>query len=418
MGLFAAAAAAGLALASGADAAAKPDKALWTAAQAAQPDALGLLKQVVDIDSGTGDTEGATKVEAVLGGRLKALGAEVRTVPSEKPGVGDSLVATFAGRGKGRILIVAHVDTVFGPGTVATRPFTVEGGRAHGPGVGDEKGGDVCALEAMAILKKVGFERFGKVTVLLEASEERGSPGARALIADLARQADVEFNMEPGGPEGDTDAIDVWRKGSGNVVITVHGRAAHAGMAPQNGRNAAAELVHQLTALDGAFPHSGEGTTVNLTLIKAGSRENIIPDFASATLNARFRRPEDFDAILAKVKASAAQTVVPDTTVEVSTDPAFPPFFRSPVGDDLSQRAQGIYAEIGRKLATHGSGGASESALAQAVGTPAIDGLGFVGSDFHTDHEWVDAGLIPARIYLTARLIEELGENPPAKTKR
>lgn len=417
IGLFATAAVAALALAPGAQAgaAARPDKALWAAAQAAQPDSLELLKSIVDIDSGTGDREGAARIEAILGGRLKALGAEVRTVPSEHPGVGDSLVATVKGTGKGRILIIAHADTVFGPGTVAQRPFAVTpDGRAHGPGVGDEKGGDVCAVEALTLLGKLGFRNFATVTLLVEASEERGSPGARALIASLAKDADVEFNMEPGPPVGDTDGIDVWRKGSGNVVITVHGRAAHSGMAPQDGRNAAIELTHQISALDGVFPHAGDGTTVNLTLISGGERENIIPKLASATFNVRFRRPEDFDVVAAKAKALAASTVVPDTTVEVATDRSYPPFFESPAGDALTRRAQAIYAEIGHRLETHGTGGASESALAQAVGTPALDGLGFVGGDFHTDHEWIAVSSIPARIYLTARLIEELGAEPPA----
>ena len=420
IGLFAAAAAA-LALASGAQAAPDkaPDRALWAAAQAAQPEALDLLKSVVDIDTGTGDREGAAKVEAIFAERLKALGAEVRIVPTENPSVGDSLVATFKGTGKGRILIIAHADTVFGPGTVAQRPFAVTpDGRAHGPGVGDEKGGDVCAVEALTLLKKLGFNNFGTVTLLIEASEERGSPGARALIASLAKDADVEMNMEPGPPVGDTDGIDVWRKGSGNVVITVHGRAAHSGMAPQDGRNAAIELVHQISGLDGVFPHAGDGTTVNLTLISGGERENIIPKLASATFNVRFRRPEDFDAVAAKAKVLAAQTVIPDTTVEVTTDRSYPPFFQDATGDSLTQRAQAIYAEIGRRLETHGTGGASELALAQAVGTPALDGLGFVGGDFHTDHEWIFVSSIPARIYLTARLIEELGAKPPVKASK
>jgi glutamate carboxypeptidase len=418
IGLLAVGALAMSGLACAAPTAVRPDRPLWAAAQAAQPDALDLLKSVVNIDSGTGDVEGAAKVEEILGARLKALGAEVRAVPGEQKGVGDSLVATFKGTGKGRILIIAHVDTVFGPGTVAKRPFSIADGRAHGPGVGDEKGGDVCAIEALTLLNKLGFKNFGTVTVLLEASEERGSPGARALIASLAKDADVEFNMEPGPPIGDTDGLDVWRKGSEGIVLTVHGRAAHAGMAPQDGRNAATELVHQLTVLDGAFPHSGDGTTVNLTLIKGGDRENIIPEFAQASFNVRFRRSEDFDAVLAKVKASAAQTVVPETTVEVTTNPSFPPFFQDAAGDALFARAKGVYAEIGRRLESHGTGGASESALAQAVGTPALDGMGFVGGDFHTDHEWVDVSLIPARIYLTARLIEELGARPPAKASK
>jgi glutamate carboxypeptidase len=403
-------------LAGSASAAPKSDAKLWAAAQAAKPDALDLLKSIVNIDSGTGDVEGATKVQAILGARLKSLGAELRIVPAEQAGVGDSLVATLTGKGKGRILIIAHVDTVFGPGTVAGRPFSIEGGRAHGPGVGDEKGGDVTAIEALTLLKQKGFSNFARITVLLEASEERGSPGARKLIAELARDHDVELNMEPGEPSPEGDAITVWRKGSANVVITVHGRAAHSGMAPQNGRNAATELVHQLSVLDGAFPHTGEGTTVNLTLIQGGERENIIPKLATATLNTRFRAPADLDAVVAKAKASAQTTVVPDTTVEVSVGAAYGPFLVDAAGQALTAKAKAIYGEIGRPMTFAGTGGASESALAQSVGTPALDGLGLVGADFHTDHEWVDLDSVSPRIYLTARLIEELGAKPPART--
>jgi glutamate carboxypeptidase len=392
------------------------DAKLWAAAQAAKPDALDLLKSIVNIDSGTGDVEGASKVQAILGDRLKALGAEIRIVPTEQAGVGDSLVATFAGKGKGRILIIAHVDTVFGPGTVAGRPFSIEGGRAHGPGVGDEKGGDVTAVEALTLLKQAGFSNYAKITVLLEASEERGSPGARKLILDLAREHDVELNMEPGEPSPDGDAITVWRKGSANVVITVHGRAAHSGMAPQNGRNAATELVHQLSVLDGAFPHTGEGTTVNLTLLQGGERENIIPKLATATLNTRFRAEADLDAVVARVKVSAQTTVVPDTTVEVTLGAAYGPFRLDAAGEALNAKAKAIYGEIGRPMTFAGTGGASESALAQSVGTPALDGLGLVGADFHTDHEWVDLDSVAPRIYLTARLIEALGARPPART--
>jgi glutamate carboxypeptidase len=403
--------------ASAAASAPRPDKALWAAAQAAQPEALDLLKSIVDIDSGTGDLAGAAKVQAILADRLKALGAEIHVVPTEVADVGDSLVATLTGTGKGRILIIAHVDTVFGPGTVAGRPFSIEGGRAHGPGVGDEKAGDVCALEALTLLHRLGFKNFAKITVLLDASEERGSPGARTLIQSMSKDYDVEFNMEPGHPTAaaNTDAIAVWRKGSANIEITVKGRAAHAGMSPQDGRNAAVELIHQLDALNGAFPTTGEGTTVNLTLLQAGERANIIPNLAKATVNTRFRKLADFDGILARVKANAAVTVVPDTTVAVTTDPAFPPFFEDATGDRLAAQAESIYREIGHTLETTGTGGASESALAQSVGTPALDGLGFVGGDFHTDHEWIDLASVAPRIYLTARLIEVLGAAPPGR---
>jgi len=385
---------------------------VYQAVQTNRADTLALLKEIVDIDSGTGDVDGGAKVQAALAPRLIALGADVRTEPAEAAGLPNNLVAVFHGTGKGKILIIAHIDTVFGPGTAAGRPFSVDGDRAHGPGVGDEKAGVVTAITAIKILHDLGFRNYATITLLLDDSEERGSPGSTKLIKALARQHDVEFNMEPGDPP---DALTVWRKGSASILIQVKGRAAHAGMAPQNGRNAAVELVHQLSVLEGSFPHSGDGTTVNLTILKSGERSNIIPDLAEATLNVRYRRPEDFDAVLAKVEAGTTTTIVPDTTVSVSHDPAFPPLTENADIDALAARAKAIYAEIGKTVALAGNGGASESALAMAEGTPALDGLGFVGGDFHTDHEWIDLASVAPRLYLFTRLLMETGAAPPRK---
>jgi glutamate carboxypeptidase len=389
--------------------AASRDEKVYQAAQAGGGAALELLKEIVNIDSGTGDVEGGAKVEAVLAARLTQLGAEVRNEAAEAPGLPGNLVAVFHGTGKGKILIIAHVDTVFGPGAAAARPFSIDGDRAHGPGVGDEKAGVVNAFMALKILHDMGFRNFGTITFLLDDSEERGSPGSTKLIRRLAREHDVEFNMEPGDPP---DALTVWRKGSSSIHIQVKGRAAHAGMAPQDGRNAAVELIHQLGALQGAFPVSGTGITVNLTVLRSGERNNIIPDLAEGILNVRYRTPEEFAAVLAKVESVARTTQVPDTTVTVSHDPAFPPLTENAQIDALAARARAIYAEIGKTVELSGNGGASESALAMSEGTPALDGLGFVGGDFHTDHEWIDLKSITPRLYLFTRLLMETGAKP------
>jgi glutamate carboxypeptidase len=397
-----------LALIGGAQAAPRNEK-VYQAVEANRGGALDLLKEIVNIDSGTGDIEGGAKVEAVLAARLTQLGAEVRSEPAEAPGLPDNLVAVFHGTGKGRILIIAHVDTVFGPGTVAGRPFSIDKERAHGPGVGDEKAGVVNAFTALKILHDMGFKNFSTITFLLDDSEERGSLGSTKLIKRLAREHDVEFNMEPGDPP---DALTVWRKGSASIHIQVKGRAAHAGMAPQDGRNAAVELIHQLNALQGAFPISGAGITVNLTVLRSGERNNIIPDLAEATLNVRYRKTEEFDTVLARVEAGARTIQVPDTTVTISHDPAFPPLTENAQIDALAARARAIYAEIGKTVELSGNGGASESALAMSEGTPALDGLGLVGGDFHTDHEWIDLNSLTPRLYLFTRLLMETGAKP------
>lgn len=411
---FLAATGAALLLVGAVEAATQRDESVYRSVEASRADALDLLKSIVDIDSGSGDIAGGERVESLLGLRLTAAGAEVRTVAAEVAGVAPNLVAVFHGTGKARVLIIAHVDTVFGPGTVAKRPFRTEADKAFGPGAGDEKAGVVNAVTALEILHQLGFKDYATITVLLDGSEELGSPGSTQLIKTLARQSDVEFNMEPGDPP---DALTVWRKGAGDIVIQVRGRAAHAGMVPQDGRNAVVELVHQLAALQGSFPQSGPGTTVNLTVIKTGDRSNIIPDLAEATLDVRFRTPDEFDRVLSRIKSGLLPTIVPDTTVAVVTkDSTYPPLIENAQIDALGQRAQGIYAELGKTVSLSGNGGASESAVAMSVGTPALDGLGFVGAGFHTDHEWVDLSSVTPRLYLFTRLLMETCRNPPRRS--
>ena len=392
-------------------AAPRRDDGLWKAAEAAREGQLKLLETVVNIDSGTGDVEGGRRVLDVLAPRLEALGARIERVPAEIPGLPDNLVATLKGKGKARILMIGHVDTVFEPGTTAKWRYVADGNRATGPGVGDEKGGVVQAITALEILSARGFRDYDTLTLLLETSEERGSPGTRALIDRLVKSHDVELNLEPGDAP---DKITVWRKGSSTFNIDVKGRPAHAGVAPQDGRNAATELVHQLATLDG-LPKSGDGLTANLTILQAGSRYNIIPENARAQVNVRIRDKADLDRVQATLEESARNTKVPDTRVTVSRENSFPPLPDNPHTDALAVRAKAIYAELGRDLGTGGNGGASESALSHEAGTPALDGLGPVGGGFHTDKEWIDLTTITPRTYLLMRMIQDVAARPPKR---
>ena len=392
-------------------AAAVPDARVLAAAAAARTQQLALLERIVNIDSGTGDAAGAASVQAMLAERLRALGASIEIVPAEVAGLGDNLVARVAGKGKGRILVIGHVDTVFAKGTVAERPFRIEGDRAFGPGVSDEKAGVVEAVTALELLRQLGATNYHSITLLIETSEETGSPGTRKLIDRLVRDADVELNVEPGDAP---DAITVWRKGSATIHLAVHGRAAHAGVAPQDGRNAATELIHQLATLD-RFPKSGEGLTVNLTTLKAGDRVNVIPDLASADINYRVRNPAQFAEVRQAFEAAAKTTLVPETTVEVSVTPSFPPLENNRATDALAARAKAIYGGLGRTLAFAGNGGASESALAAAAGVPALDGLGPIGGGFHSAREFLDLTTVTPRLYLLTKLLIDLGANPPVR---
>jgi glutamate carboxypeptidase len=410
--LAAAAAALGLP-AHAAPRAAARDAKVWAAAEASRSDELKLLEQVVNIDSGTGDVAGGRKIAAVLAARLKALGFAIESVKAEADGLPENTVATLSGTGKGRILLIGHIDTVFEPGAAARRPFRMDAERAYGPGVSDEKGGVVEGLYALQILHDLGFKDFKQIVFLIETSEERGSPGTKALIARLVADADVELNLEPGDLP---DMLTVWRKGSSTFHIDVKGRAAHAGIAPQEGRNAAMELIHQIQA-DGTYPTSGDGITANVTVINAGTRANIIPEAASAQINVRVREKGDLAKVQATFEKNALTTQVPETKVTVSREPSFPPLSNNPGTDGLADRAEAIYAGLGTKIGRGGNGGASESAMAVDGGVPALDGLGPAAGGFHSDAEYLLLGSVTPRLYLLTKLIQDLGRNPPPRLK-
>src|SRR5262249_47232136 len=192
---------------------------------------------------------------------------------------------------------------------------------------------------ALRILHDLGFKNFGKIVYLMETSEERGSPGTKALIAKLLADADVELNLEPGA---ETDRVTVWRKGATIFRIDVKGRAAHAGNAPQEGRNAATELMHQLSEVD-AFPRSGDGLTANVTVIQAGTRFNIIPENAWAQIDVRVPTRADFDNFEATLRKNALTTIVPDTQVTITSRLAYPPLPKNLATDALAARAERIY---------------------------------------------------------------------------
>jgi len=413
VGLAAVLAAGGAGAAPKAPAKVAKDPKVWAAAQQARPEQLELLEQVVNIDSGTGDVEGGRKVAALLVPRLKAMGYTVESVKAEADGLPENTVATLQGSGKGRMLIIGHIDTVFGPGTVSKRPFRMDTEKAYGPGVSDEKGGVVQGIYALQILHDLGFKDFKQIVYLIETSEERGSPGTKALIAKLVADADVELNMEPGDVP---DAITVWRKGSTVFHIDVKGRAAHAGIAPQEGRNAAVELIHQIQGLD-VFPKAGDGLTVNLTVVNAGTRNNIIPEDAQALFSVRVREKSDIAKVQAKLDEDARTTIVPNTKVTISSEPSFPPLPVNPGTEALADRAQAIYAGLGLTIARGGNGGASESALAAEQGIPALDGLGPAAGGFHADTEYLVLGSVTPRLYLMTKLIMDLGKNPPPRVK-
>jgi glutamate carboxypeptidase len=384
-------------------ASAEPNKQVYAAAEQHKAESLKLLERLVNIDSGTANEAGLNQVGGIVAEQLKALGARVETV-SAAPAKGNNIIATLTGTGKARILLMAHMDTVFKDGAAAAKPFYIKDGRAYGPGVMDDKGGIVAAIHALKILQQMNFKDYGSITLLLNTNEETGSTGTRALIEKMAKDSDVTLNLEAGRP---ADGLVVWRKGSGTAVIDVKGRAAHAGVAPETGRNAATELAHQVLQMQKLGDPQTQ-TTVNFTVFKTGEAKNVIPDAASAYGDLRVAVPEEFDRVAKDMARIAATRLVPDTQVQTSVVRGFPPMPKNEKSDALAGKAQAIYAELGKKLTLEGSGGAADASLSAGVGTPTLDGFGIVGGNIHTPDEYAEVESVVPRVYLLARMLMDL----------
>jgi len=384
---------------------AEPHKQIQADSEQYKAEALKLLGRLVNIDSGSGYEPGLTQVRDIAVDELKQLGFSIQLVP-DAAAHNSHVIATLKGTGKARILLMAHMDTVFKEGSAAARPFHIKDGRAYGPGVMDDKGGIVAGIYALKVLKNQGFKDYAQITFLLDASEETGTDGASELIRNTAKGHDVTLNLEPGRP---ADGLVVWRKGSATAVVEVKGKAAHAGVAPELGRNAAMEAAHQILQL-GKLGDAEKKTTINFTVINSGDRVNVIPDQATAKADVRAALPEEFDRIEKDLARVSANKLIPETEVTTSLHRGLPPMPQTPESDKLVAIAQGIYGELGRKLTIEGSGGAADASLSAGVGTPTLDGFGIVGGNIHTPEEYAEVESVAPRIYLLSRMIMELSK--------
>lgn len=386
---------------------AEPVKAVYDRAAAYKDESLQLLERLVNIDSGTTNTAGLEQVRNVVVDELKKLGGKIETFPAT-PHPGSNVVATFEGSGTRKIMLMAHIDTVFPDGAAKAKPFHIKGDRAYGPGVMDNKGGVVAGLYAIKILNALNFKDYARLTFLIDTNEERGSLDTTALIRRVAKEHDVVLNLEPGRP---ADGLVIWRKGSATALIEVKGKAAHAGVAPESGRNAATEVAHQVLQL-GKLGDAEKLTTINFTVLNANGATNVIPENASAKGDVRAATRDEFDRLERDLARVAQNKLIPDTEVKTTLSRGLPPMPRTPATDALAKTAESIYAEIGKKLTLEGSGGAADASLAADVGVPTLDGFGIVGGGIHTPEEYAEVNSIVPRFYLLSRMVMELSKRP------
>lgn len=402
-------------------AAAAPFEPVMSAVQKEKAPYLETLKSLVSIESGSGDREGLDKISGLIADKLKDLGGKVAFI---EPGAdtyrmfdtpakpGRMVHAEFVGRGTKKILLIAHMDTVYLRGMLAAQPFRVDGNRAYGLGIADDKQGIAMILHTLAVLKANNFKDYGLVTVLINGDEEISSPASRTLLTKLGAEHDVTFSCE--ASLAASDRISLVTAGIGAVTLSVTGRASHAGGAPEQGRNALYELSHQILQMrDLSDPATG--VKFNWTISQAGTNRNVIPATATAAADVRVLRVADFDGIEPKVAARITNKLIPDTKVEFNFERRRPPLQASPAGLALANYAKKLYLDdLGMALSfsAQAEGGGTDAAFAALKTQNAVlERFGARGFGAHSsDAEYILIDSIEPRMYLLAKLIMDVSQ--------
>jgi glutamate carboxypeptidase len=386
---------------------------------------LGGIEELVNIDSGSYTAAGVNRVADLCQARFEAGGWTVerhRHRPGPDwagPPLGDMVVGRRAGgrpvaEGGRRLLLLAHMDTVFDEGAAAARPFRTRDGRAYGPGVTDDKAGVVCGFEAVEVLCEVaGFDDFAAITLVCSPDEEIGSPFSRPLIEALAGEHDVAVGLEAARTNG---ALVSARKGISAFTVEVQGKAVHAGVRPGEGVNAVLEAAHKtvaLQALNGRWP----GVTCNVGVLRGGNRTNVVADRAVMQVEVRAATTAAFDRAMDEVGRIVAAATVTGVRAELLPAHRHPPMERTPAVAALVGEAQAVARELGFEVGEAATGGAGDANTTAAVGLPTIDGLAPVGGDAHGPDEWLDLDSVVPRTALLAGLLARLGSERSPGTR-
>jgi glutamate carboxypeptidase len=361
---------------------------------------LSTLQQLVLAESPSLEKEPADLCCDLLAAEWHKRGASVERIPQKHRG--DQLRITWwpkKSRPTGQFLVLGHYDTVYSSESLAKMPFRVSGGKAYGPGIFDMKAGLVQALFALETLQQTKAALRHRLVFLCTSDEEIGSGASRKLIESEARRSDAVFVLEPSlGPRG---LLKTARKGVGEAELIVHGRASHAGLAPQEGINAIHELARQLQRIQ-EWNDVRRGVTVNADIIEGGSRVNVIAERARAVLDLRALRVADMYRLERRLRA--LRPILPGAKLEIRGG-----FNRAPLERKMSAalfaKAKALAAQMGLSLGECTAGGGSDGNLTAALGVPTLDGLGAVGHGAHSQNEHILINTMPARAALLAALL-------------
>jgi glutamate carboxypeptidase len=404
---------------------AAPDARIAALATKEKPALLETLKELVSIESGSRDLEGLEKISDLIAAKFKAMGGEVELIdPSadayrmedtpEK--LGRVVRATFKGTGKKKIMLIAHMDTVYTVGMLNKQPFRVEGDKAYGLGIADDKQGVAVITHTVAMLQALKFKDYGTLTVLINGDEEISSPGSRTLITRLGGEHDAVLSFE--GSSVKEDKLSLATAGIASVALHVTGKASHAGSAPEQGVNALYELSHQVLQMrDLSDPATG--LKMNWTISKSGSNRNVIPASASAGADVRVLKVSDYDRIEQQVQERVKKQLIPEAKVEMKFERRRPPLEATDASRALAKHAQQIYKdELGKPLGADDAvaGGGTDAAFAALkTKAPVVERFGLQGFGAHSaDAEYVLVDSIEPRLYLATRMVMDLSRSKVA----
>ena len=364
------------------------------------PQMLATLRRFVTVESPSLEKAAADRCCDVIAEEWNKHGARVERIAQKHRG--DLLRITHApgkSRPSGQLLVLGHYDTVYSTGTLAKMPFRLEGGKAYGPGTFDMKAGIVQALFALQALQHTEIPLRKRLVFLWTSDEEIGSESSRKFFETEARRSDAVFVLEPSfGPRG---LLKTARKGVGEAELIVHGRASHAGLAPQEGINAIHELARQLARI-GGWNDFRRGVTINAGVIEGGTRTNVIPESARAVLDLRALRVSDMRRLESRLHA--LRPFHRGARLEMIGGFGRPPLERK-MSASLFARAKSLAKQMNLSLGECTVGGGSDGNYSGALGIPTLDGLGAVGDGAHSSREHVLINTMPARAALLAALL-------------
>jgi glutamate carboxypeptidase len=379
------------------------------------PRFLEALERLCNIDCGSYSPAGVNEVASWVAEAFEGLGGRVERRPDPAGRLGDTVIGTFGGAGAAgvRLLLIGHMDTVFPDGTVAERPFRIDEEIAMGAGVTDMKAGLIAGIHALAALRELGggsWEAlpFERITYVANPDEEIGSPTSTPHIERIAETSDAAFVLECARANGDFVSS---RKGIADLRLVVRGRAAHAGVEPEKGRNAilaGARLVERIQALNGHWP----GVTTNVGVFQSGTRPNVVPDLARLEVDVRGVTRTELEAAVEAIHDLASEPGVPDVSVEIEQMAGWLPMEKLERSGRLADHVKAIAARLGFSTMDTATGGASDANTTSGMGVPSIDGLGPIGGRDHSPDEYLEVESIGPRTTLLAALLLATARDP------